>query len=89
MAGYNAESLELHSLFSISIPPRKRLLTSLYPNYPGQSADKDDSTASGAASTTSSSMLKTSQGCAELAVEQCQGVINQLAKNALFGSSSV
>lgn len=67
----------------------RSLLTSSHINHPGQSADKDDSSAPGAASTTSSSMLKTSQGCAELAVEQCQGVINQLAKNALFGSSSV
>ena len=37
----------------------------------------------------SSSMLKTSQGGIDLAVEQCQGIVSQLAKNTLFGSTSV
>ena len=66
-----------------------RYILSALTRYSGPTVDKDDSAATGAVSTASSSMLKTSQGCAELAVEQCQGVINQLAKNALFGSSSV
>ena len=35
----------------------------------------------------SSSMLKTSQGGIDLAVEQCQGIVSQLAKNTLFGRS--
>lgn len=74
-------------------PYRMCVINSEHPTarYPGPSADKDDSagTGAGAVSTSSGSMSKTSQGCVELAVEQCQGIINQLAKNALFGSSSV
>ena len=72
-------------------PYRMCVINSEHPNarYPGPSADKDDSAGAGAVSTSSGSMSKTSQGCVELAVEQCQGIINQLAKNAFFGSSSV
>jgi hypothetical protein len=56
----------------------------------GASLEKEDSTiVSSAVSTTTGTMSKTSQGGAELAVEQCQGIVSQLAKNALFGSSSV
>ena len=55
----------------------------------GESSYGSSSGGSGSSSSSSSSMLKTSQGGIDLAVEQCQGIVSQLAKNALFGSSSV
>lgn len=57
--------------------------------------DRDDAlmgtggTGNTGVTTSSSNMAKTSQGGIDLAVEQCQGIVSQLAKNALFGSSSI
>lgn len=55
--------------------------------------ERDESTFSSGGynnnSTSSSSMMKTSQGGIDLAVEQCQGIVSQLAKNSLFGSTTL
>lgn len=52
--------------------------------------DREDTAVGiGGGSTSSSNMSKTSQGAIDIAVEQCQGIVSQLAKNTLFGSSAI